>query len=487
MVTHGIFLSACVNHTKWALVRPLGIYQLSWHLREHGYEIQVIDFIHQLDNNEILDLIDKFVTPETKFIGLGFMLDFMNSDGQRIRLKVGNLLTALRQRYRNIKFIMGGGTGFVWSTFYPSGMLFDYYVRGYGENQTLQLFDHYYKGTPHPAFEIVDGNKHLPEQLVVNPTFDFSSSSHKWHVRDCVQPGETLPIEFARGCIFKCNFCRYPHIGKSKNDYTRMVECIREELVYNYENFGVTTYYITDDTMNADKEFIYKFTDMSKSLPFKLRYGAFIRADLIHAHPETVDMYLENGLMSVFFGIESFNIENSKMLGKPWSGKHAKEFLPNLYHDQWKKKINVTVGLIAGMPHEDLDDLKLINKWLIDNDMPTWLWHPLVIQRQNNPYKSDFDLNAEKYGFKFKLVEGKSIWYSDNCDWFKALEWKDELQNEIKHHATPIWTQLLEWSSYGVSPESVMNEKLTKINWRELTSGASLFLNNYLYQLKSLS
>jgi hypothetical protein len=486
MVTHGIFLSACVNHTQWSITRPLGTYQLAWYLREHGYEIQVIDFINQFDNDTIVELVDKFITPETKFIGIGLMLDFMHADGVRIRFKISNLLTKLKYRYKHLKFIMGGGTGFIWSNFFPRGMLFDYFVRGYGENQTLQLFDHHYKNAPHPAFEIVDGNKHLPESMVTHTTFDFSKSSHKWHWRDCIQPGESLPIEFARGCIFKCNFCRYPHIGKSKNDYTRMVECIREELVYNYENYDVTTYYVTDDTMNADKEFVYKFTEMSKSLPFKLRYGSFLRADLLHAHPETIDMFRENGLMTVFFGIESFNVENSKMLGKPWSGKHGKEFLPKLYHDLWKKEVSITTGLIAGMPHENLDDLKQINQWLIENELPTWLWHPLVIQRQKNPYKSEFDLNAEKYGFKFKLIEGEQIWHSDNCDWFKALEWKSELQNEVKSHTKPIWTQLLEWSTYGINPDTIMHEKYPQISWQTLIRGSAEFLQNYLGQLKSL-
>jgi len=47
---------------------------------------------------------------------------------------------------------MGGSTGFVWSRRYPDNTVFDYIIKGYAEDQTLALFDHYYKKGQHPAF-----------------------------------------------------------------------------------------------------------------------------------------------------------------------------------------------------------------------------------------------------------------------------------------------------------------------------------------------
>jgi hypothetical protein len=73
---HGIFLSAVISHTEYTLMRPLGAYRLASHLRDHGYDIQVIDFIHRLDKEQIFKLVKKFITPETKFIGLGMMIDY---------------------------------------------------------------------------------------------------------------------------------------------------------------------------------------------------------------------------------------------------------------------------------------------------------------------------------------------------------------------------------------------------------------------------
>ena len=186
---------------------------------------------------------------------------------------------------------------------------------------------------PNVQVEIVNGNKHLSEHLVKNKLFNFTDDNHRWSYRDCIQPNEILPIEFARGCIFKCSFCTYPHIGKHKNDYTKHLEYIKEELMYNYDNFGTTAYYVVDDTFNADDDFIKSFTDMSKSLPFKLKYSCYLRGDLLHGNPETEDMFLENGLVSCFFGIETFDEELAKMVGKPWSAKHAKSLRRFIFSD----------------------------------------------------------------------------------------------------------------------------------------------------------
>ena len=483
---HGIFLSAVISHTEYTLMRPLGAYRLASHLRDHGYDIQVIDFIHRLDKEQIFKLVKKFITPETKFIGLGMMIDYRHPKIMYHHMKMAQVFLLLKRQHPHIKFLMGGSIGFAWSDRWPNGEMFDYIIKGYGEDQTLALFDHYYKKKPHPPFEIIDGNKHLPEHLVISKDFNFTHSRHKWHDRDCIQPGEALPVEFARGCIFKCTFCKYPHIGKHKNDFTKDIENIKEELTHNYEKFGVTTYYVTDDTMNADTAFVKAFTDMAKSLPFKLQYGGFLRLDLMHGNPETVDMFLENGLESVYFGVESFQEDNAKMIGKAWSAKHGKTYLPHIYHNLWNKRIHISTGLIAGLPYETFDDLKKVNQWFIDNDMQTWLWHPLYMSRNSNYYKSEFDLNSEKYGFRFKIVEGKSIWVNDNCNQLEVIEWVKELQNDVKPFTGPTTWGMIELAGLGFNMREVAHQKWDQIPWLKVAEISNKNLENYVKNLMSL-
>jgi radical SAM superfamily enzyme YgiQ (UPF0313 family) len=409
---HAIFLSACIPLRKTSAVRPLGCYQLAWYLRQHNYECQVIDFVYALSEDEIIQLVAKFVTAETKFIGMGFMIDFGHVLAGPIAHKIGNVLRKLKAMYPEIKILVGGSTAFMWSEKIRNKTLFDYVIKGYAENCTLALFDHYYKGTPHPRFEIIDGNRHITEDAIPkeDQLFNIEQSRHTWHDSDCVQPGEALPIEFARGCMFKCHFCRYPHIGKHKNDYNRSMECVKQELIDNYNKFGVSNYYVTDDTFNADDDRVIQFTKMTRELPFKVTYGAFLRGDLLQAKPAITEMLAESGLVSTYLGFETFDPQAAKLISKPWSGKHAKEYLVELYHKVWNKQVHITAGMIAGIPPETLDDHRATNQFFVDNDIPTWRWHGLNIKQPFGDHvASEFDLNAEKYGFAWKIKDGRTI------------------------------------------------------------------------------
>lgn len=488
---HGIFLTSIISQEprQYYVIRGLGPYRVASHLRNNGYEIQVIDFINFMTDDQLERLLYKFIDNDTKFIGLSMMIFYNHGKIIQYMNRFSQLLKKIKTEFPQLKIIIGGSTVSTWSRRYQNKEVFDYTVKGYGEDQTLALFDHYYKNGPHPAFELVDGNKQLSENLVIENKFKFTKDTHRWHRRDCIQPNEALPIEFARGCIFKCSFCGYPHIGKHKNDYTKHLECVKEELLHNYNAFGTTSYYVTDDTFNADTEFVKGFTELSKSLPFKLRYAAYIRPDLLHGNPETEDMFLENGLHACFFGIESFNEVNAKMVGKPWSAKHAKKYLPYIFHDKWKESINITSSFIAGLPNDTLEDLKDVNRWFVDNDMSAWVWHPLHVQRTSEYYKSEFDVNAEKYGINFNLVEGKSRWYHSTCDELTALDWAVELTNDIKMKRDLLsWLhiELLTYQYDTICKTNLIRVKPADMKWNYIVERAYNIIVQYYKDLLAL-
>ena len=67
---------------------------------------------------------------------------------------------------------------------------------------------------------------------------------------DCVQWGDQLGLETARGCIFKCAFCNFGLIGKEKGTYERGTHSIVDELRRNWEEHGVFRYWVMDDIPN---------------------------------------------------------------------------------------------------------------------------------------------------------------------------------------------------------------------------------------------
>ena len=87
---HGIFLSAFVN-PDISFSRPLGPYRLASYLRSNGYDIQVIEFAHLMTDEQVEKLVDKFITPETKFIGLGLMIYYLHGKWQQCVLKFGRI------------------------------------------------------------------------------------------------------------------------------------------------------------------------------------------------------------------------------------------------------------------------------------------------------------------------------------------------------------------------------------------------------------
>lgn len=486
---HAIILSSCVPFKFNQAIRPLGPYQIAWYLRSNGYEVQVLEYIYRLPENEIVELVEKFITPETKLLGMAFMIAPNHEYFKPISKKLDNVIVTLKKRYPQLTTVLGGGTVPYWSRAKKNKDTFDYFVKGYGEDATLALMNYLYKNAPHPQFELVDGNRHIADSFKMpqEQVFNIEESYHTWHERDCIQPGESLPIEFGRGCIFKCKFCRYPYIGKHKNDFNRSMDCIKNELIHNYEKWKVDTYYVVDDTFNADHERLKAFTNMVHSLPFKIRYGAFLRPDLLHKNKEAEEMFLNNGLVSTFIGIESFGKEASKLIDKPWSGKHAKDYIPELYHNKWKKKIHLDIGLIVGLPPDTLADLRETNKFLADNEIPHWTWESLKISRESSNYhRSEFDKNAEKYGFKWKVVDGRLIWYNEHTDHDEMVEWYVTLLNEAKpYFKIPAW-HLIEMGNYGHDLNKIKEVPILQLDWKELTNNCTAFIDRYFSRLKSL-
>ena len=102
----------------------------------------------------------------------------------------------------------------------------------------------------------------------------------KYEDRDFIKSTEWLTIEFARGCIFKCPYCTFPILGV-KFDPSRDSEDAYTQLQDAYDRYGVTNYFVSDETFNDKPEKIAKFADMAERLSFNPWYSGFIRADLM--------------------------------------------------------------------------------------------------------------------------------------------------------------------------------------------------------------
>jgi radical SAM superfamily enzyme YgiQ (UPF0313 family) len=397
-------------------VRYLGPYQIAWWLREHGFSTQVLEFLYFMTSEQRLALFKKFITHETKVVGYSPFC--MLESPQKLtkgEQPIFDILNEIKENFPWVKIVAGGQwvRGFLIYGYKKINFKLDGVFQGEAEQSFLDYCNHIFKGAAPPKFILgVDSNK------IYNPSTPYSiqSCNMSFSENDFILTGESLPLEFSRGCIFKCKFCQYPHIGKDKDDFNKDMSNIRNSLISNYEKFGTTTYHITDDTLNAHRERTKQFHTMTKELPFKIEFIGYVRMDLLSIWPEQLDILPESGLTSCHFGIESFDPLSCNMIGKGWGAKNNKKFLTRI-GEEWGDDVIVNVSMIAGLGKETEQDWEESNNWLTQSKVHDWNYNKLYLAPKLG--LSEFEKEPEKYGYRFN----NSAWETDFVTERQAHEW----------------------------------------------------------------
>jgi len=417
--------------------RYVGPYKIAHWLRKNGYDCQVLDFVTQFTEDQLYKMITKFVNNDTLVLALSttFMClgKFEHSDRvvRSIPENVLNVLKKFKSEYPHVKIVTGG---------YKSDRLSDWgvvdaTVMSYttaSEDILLEYLRFLQGKSEEPMYVLYTRGKFRRiYNAAREPKYNIEHDDFRFVPQDYILPGEALPLDVSRGCIFACRFCQYPHLGKGKLDYIRGMNYIEDEMRYNHENFGTTGYMILDDTFNDTEHKMSQFLNMSQRLNFKIDYTAYLRAELIHRFPDTAHMLKDSGLFGAYHGLESLHPYASKLVGKGWSGKHAKEYIPKLYHEVWNREVTMHTNFIVGLPKETKEDLMGTVKWHRDNKLHTLyfsalgLWNP---DDKTHAYsiQSEFDKNYSKYGFNF------------DADGWVNETWKQQEANEFADHLNEI-------------------------------------------------
>jgi radical SAM superfamily enzyme YgiQ (UPF0313 family) len=259
-----------------------------------------------MSKEQRLNLYKKFISESTKIVGFAPFLMPAQFEGFGQKLNLGidtamSIIDEVKENFPWVKIVVGGQTArwFMNLGHKHSSTKVDAVFIDEGEHSFLEYCEYVFNNNSHPPFTLINSLK------VIRPAkqYDMSTCGMQFEKQDFILPGESLPIEFGRGCIFKCKFCQYPNIGKDKDDFNKPIEKIKESLIYNYENFKIDKYILSDDTFNDSVDKVKMVYEISKRLPFKLEFWANCRVDLLHAHPETIDMLVDAGLSGIYMGI----------------------------------------------------------------------------------------------------------------------------------------------------------------------------------------
>lgn len=392
------------------LVRPLGPHQLAAYLQKFGYKVKIIDFSNLIVTDSLIEITEKYIMSNT--IAIGFSNTF--TDLTKMYFEPDWVLQArskLENKYPNLDWITGGSKNIENKFLKKTWKIF----QSYAENSLLKYLDEKTK------------NKS------VRATFEICSLDFQYLNNLGIQKSEVLPFELSRGCQFKCTFCSFPLLGKKKNTYIRNYNYIETELKELYYRYGTTRFYFIDDTVNESEEKVQNLADIASRLPFKLEWVGYLRADLIGKKPYTATLLKNSGLVGAYFGIETFNPYASKQIRKNWNGIYAKDFLLNLKNNIWKNDIIIQCAMIVGLTGESEQSINDSHQWFIDNNMDSWMFSSLFIQKsnKNNLYISELDKNYENYGYTFPYEDKNYFWQNDNWDFQKAVQKTNDLMHDI--------------------------------------------------------
>lgn len=487
------------------LTRPLGAYQIANILRLQGYTVQVVDRYHWLIRNRPQDLwfniISKFVGEDTLWIGWSntfweaaprrkSTLD--NSYEQPAAGAIGFTnkglkgLQELRKRINpNIKFVMGGGK--TWRMSQQDFRFFDYYFEGYSDHMVVEFTNWLAGKGDKPPTRPADDMSEIVDYDKRGDKFDFNNHVHCWHETDYLEHGEPLPIEISRGCIFRCAYCSFPLNGKKKLDYIRDAGLLREEFVRNYELYGTTKYMYGDDTHNDSPEKLeFLYNEVYSKLPFKIEFATYLRLDLLAAHPHTIELLKESGLVGTFFGIESFNHAANKTVGK---GATEEKIYENLYKckEVWKDQVFIHSGLLVGLPN---DNEETIRKWCMramHKDSPLdWAMitelHLFPNYGKDAHWLNKMELNPEFYGYKF---DEDGVNWTNNVGFTKleAVKLAEELI-EYRNSQKQTTAQAQGWYSFARAASMNMPlDQYLNTHTKEIVEKRDVILNRYCDRL----
>lgn len=504
-----IFNDCTTAHQIWC--RTAGPYRIATELRKLGLRVQVVDFFSHVMMEEGLwrTIIDKFVGPKTLWIGLSttFLSSFLymahnhpywrgssnNTPFNRRtvdrlyggvpRSEMQELKDYARSKSPNITFVAGGADVRLTDT------LWDVLCLGYGEQHIIDYTRWRIGKNPFFQYKVHNAQMLLDYDTKASK-FDFVRSQIKWEIEDCIQPGETLPIEISRGCIFKCKFCFFPLNGKSKLDFIKERDVLLEEFRRNYELFGTTRYVFSDDTYNDTTTKLEFMNEVVSRLPFKLEFGTYGRLDLLTAHPEQIELLKQNGAKSMMFGIESLNHASGKSIGK---GMAPERLVDTLYQlrSVWKNDIQVNSGFIVGLPH---DTYETMDRWLdritrADFPLHSFNIAPLGIRpKGNRVYVSELEEDPGKFGYTM-LENGGWV----NTEFNTTFRGCNELAEAIALYTTDTGRlgfpthQAMTLPGYGISMQDNLTLGTAGIGCKRTLYNAvnSMFIN-YIHEILNL-
>lgn len=326
---------------------PLGSLYIASYVENAGYKVSYIDLSVELyDKKEFFQAI-KMVNP--KLVGITTYVESWNIQNE--------LASKIKEQLKDVVIIAGGHcASFCYEKLLENG-LFDYAVKGEGEEACKGLCDFIVKKDIKlediPNLIYNDGNSiifNTEKRINDINSVPFPLRS----VLDLEKYSYPFTISTARGCTGRCIFCS-AHAFWGNKVAIRSPENILEEIESVYITYGLKDFFIVDDTFTLIPKRTLEFCNLLKEFMDKksieVNWGCESRADVVTN--EMLKKMKDVGCQMIQFGMESGNNKILSSIKKNITYQQIYKAVEMAY----EVGINTNVSFIIGHHKDTLETI----------------------------------------------------------------------------------------------------------------------------------
>lgn len=385
---------------------PLGIFYLAAYLRNHGWDVQVIDGeAEKLAAEQIVSRIKDF---GARFIGISSTTVAFHRAIELARI--------IKKESSGSTLLLGGPHITSNVNHAMSCEVFDYGVLREGEITALELLDALVNGTPLDNIKGI-AYRDSERRLVVTSNREYIADldSLPFPAYDLIpditsytpppsnyKTSPVINMITTRGCPHQCTFCDNNVFGRKYRE--RSAENVFMEIKFLREKYGVREIAFVDDTLLISKQRIYKLFELLDAGNFKFSWTCASRVNNVDY--EFLKFIKSKGCWAIAFGIESGDEGILKTIKKDISLDRARDVI------HWCRTLGIkTKGFfIIGHPTESIET---INKTIA---LACELELDDVLVTFNTPIPgSQQYAEVDKYGILYK-----TDWSQFNC-WYPVF------------------------------------------------------------------
>ncbi len=321
--------------------------KMLWHVENKNYwsNKETFSLLVNIFKKQIEETVAILLSSNCKFFGFSVV-----DPKERITIEV---IKRMKKKAPQIKVILGGPacSSDVQREFFLHNApgVIDYFVVGEGEETLEKIIDNEIKS--------------------INPPRENGVAfyeSKKWHYipRDPIKPldkigfpkyaginlkeyngGRSLLVEWSRGCIGNCSFCKNYHLVKGYR--FRSPKNIVEELSYFVNNHNIREFTVCDSLMNGNFKQLNDVCDEIIKKGINIRWSGQIAS----RKEMTVDLFTKMkraGCLKMQIGVESGSDLVLKKMNKIYTSKISRNTVRNAN----KAGIETEIFIIIGFPGE---------------------------------------------------------------------------------------------------------------------------------------